>query len=140
MADLYVDDTTRLLALIALKKMFVGQGCQRLFFKRLAANDNSKNQLYLGGSPEDTRPVRTGHWSRVPGASAKGTPSRLRYILQAPVNLHWLKTDGQVSAATQSKLILYPQYGAAGEYRLSGFLEGAADRPGTLLNVAKRGR
>jgi len=34
--------------LAQLKGMFVARGCTRLYAKPLAANDNSKNQVYFG--------------------------------------------------------------------------------------------
>ena len=140
MADLYLDEVTRALELTTLKQMFVDAGSQRLYFKRLAPNDNSKNQLYLGSCPEDTRPIPTGKWSKEPGKSMKGAPTATRYILQASVQFGWLKPDGSICTAPSTKLIMYPQYGSRGEFRLSGFLDGAQDRPSTLFNANRRGR
>lgn len=139
MGDLYLDTTTRELSLETLKRMIVAKGGKRLYYKRLSSNDNSKNQLYLGGTAEDTRPIPTGTWEKELGRSGKKSPAEQRYILQAPVRLSWLDSDGNVSPAPQTKLILYPQYGATGEFRLSGFLIGAKNRPSTLLN-GTRGR
>lgn len=141
MIDLYTDPASRELSLATLKRMFLDNGSNRLFYKRLAANDNSKNQVYIGGSAEDTRPIPTGTWTKVLGRSKKGHPASERYILQASVNLHWLSTDGRVMPATKTKMILYPQYNNGhGEFRLSGFLQGTLDRPSSLFAVEKRGR
>lgn len=141
--DLYIDAASREMSLEALKAMFIQNGCRRLYYKALAPNDNSKNQLYLGGTVEDTRPIPTPHgaWKQVLGTSTKGQSTQARYILQAPVDLRWLKPDGSVSPAPETKMILYPQYNnERGEFRLSGFLEGATDRPSSLLNADRRGR
>jgi len=142
-ADLYVDAATRRMSLETLKQMFLQNGSQRLYYKSLAPNDNSKNQLYIGGTVEDTRPIPTppGAWKQVLGKSKKGGAAHARYILQASVNLSWLKPDGGVCPAPETKMILYPQYNNEhGEFRLSGFLQGAQDRPSSLLNAAQRGR
>ncbi len=118
----------------------VDRGRTRLYFKRLAGNDNSKNQIYIGGTPEDTRPLPTGTWTQVLGKSLKPRTKGGQYILQAPVSLSWLRTDGGICAAPETKLIMYPQYGTRGEFRLSGFLMGAEHKPSTLLNSERRGR
>ena len=36
--------------LLKLRRLFYDNGCENLFIKVLAPNDNSKNQVYLGGS------------------------------------------------------------------------------------------
>ena len=35
-----------------LKLIFAEKGCQKVYVKNLSPNDNSKNQVYLGGSFE----------------------------------------------------------------------------------------
>jgi MvaI/BcnI restriction endonuclease family len=141
--DLYIDEATRVMSLEMLKRMFLQNGSTRLFYKSLAPNDNSKNQVYVGGTVEDTRPIPTpvGAWKQVLGKSRKGDSVRTRYILQATVNFGWLKPDGSVCRAHHTKMILYPQYNNdQGEFRLSGFLQGATARPSSLLNADQRGR
>jgi len=138
--DLYTDPATAALSLADLKALFVAAGARRLYIKRLAPNDTSKQQIYVGGSPEETRPIPTGAWKSVKGTSKKGEANADRYILSAPVFFHWLRPDGVAVATKETSIIMYPQYGAQGEYRLSGFLSGAPDRPSTLLNESKRGR
>lgn len=135
--DLYLDEQTRTMSLATIKRLFRNAGAQRLYFKKLAANDNSKNQLYVGAGAEQTRPLPTGSWQKILGTSTKGgkEPS---YILQAPLDWAWLRGDGTMVPAPNAKMIVYPQYG--GEFRLSGFLDGAPQRPSTLFDPSKQGR
>ncbi len=110
------------------KSAFRRLGVTTLLAKRLAENDNSKNQIYLGGSFEvlnlipfsDSRVVR----------SSKG-----RAVIHATVSLSWLRENGTTTPAPNTKLILYPQYP---EVRLSGFLLGAAGAPSELLTATAR--
>jgi hypothetical protein len=136
--DLYIDQISRDLSLSNLKSLFVSTGAERLFLLRLAPNDNSKNQIYLGGKPDDFHPIPTGTWKTLPGNSQKGDSSVPRFILQAPLSLWWLDVDGVASHAPSAKVILYPQYGRHGEFRLSGFLERCERRPSTLFNGPRR--
>jgi hypothetical protein len=101
-----------------------------LLVKELAANDNAKNQLYLGGSMEVANIVPMGD------IRAETTVSGNR-SLKAPVPLFWLQSDGSIAAAPNAQIILYPQYPEA---RLSGFLRGAINAPNHLLNNRAAGR
>ena len=49
-SDHYGTDYARNIELAAVKEIFRAAGATELYFKRLAANDNSKNQIYFGGS------------------------------------------------------------------------------------------
>lgn len=112
----------------AIKSAFRRLGVTTLLAKRLAENDNSKNQIYLGGSFEvlnlipfsDSRVVRS---------------SQGRAVIHATFPLSWLRDDGTTAPAPHAKLILYPQYP---EVRLSGFLRGAAGAPAELLIATAR--
>ena len=35
-----------------LKQLYINNGCKKIYIKNLAPNDNSKNQVYFGGSFE----------------------------------------------------------------------------------------
>lgn len=103
----------------------------QLYFKRLAANDNSKNQPYFGGD--------FGVLNILPASKPEPsfTEGRKREpIFKAALRFAWLGTDGNAYPAPNAKLILYPQYP---EVRFSGYLEGAdrAHRPSALMGTTR---
>lgn len=89
-------------------------GATRIIFKQLANNDNTKQQIYIGGDFEVIRAIPTGE-VYADGISSKGP------IFKAPVNFYWIDDSGNTEHAPNSKIILYPKYP---EIRLSGFLKG----------------
>ena len=107
-------------------------GADRIYAKKMSPNDNSKNQVYLGGGfgalniiPHgeiitDTRPM---------AGSKQDRP-------KARVNFFWLDTDGR-HPAPDAQLILYPDYP---EVRMSGFLKGCKAAPSNLMTVRDPGR
>ncbi len=107
------------------------QGVRQLFAKRLSPNDNSKNQIYLGGDFRVINVIPT----EPPEATTSGTHDTP--IFKAPLRLSWLTASGEVCPAPEARLILYPQYP---EVRLSGFLKGAALSPNDLLAGRAVGR
>jgi hypothetical protein len=103
-------------------------GVTRLLAKRLAANDNSKNQVYLGGSFDLL--------NLLPLADFRAKPSEgKRAIIHADMVLSWIRDDGTLTRAPKSKVILYPQYP---EVRWSGFLQGTEGGPNDLMNEVAR--
>ncbi len=103
-------------------------GVSRLYAKRLTENDNSKNQVYLGGS--------FALLNRLPFAHLKVVESsRGRAVIHAPIVFYWMADNGVLIPAPHAKLILYPQYP---EVRLSGFLRGASNAPSGLMGVSAR--
>lgn len=117
--------------LSSLKQILKGYGCRTLYVKMLSANDNSKNQVYLGGNFEilNILPVReiinepAGDWNKE--------------RFKAPLAFSWLRTDGTLVPAPSAQLILYPKYP---EVRLSGFLKGCPDAPSSLMTGRIAGR
>ncbi|WP_169195383.1 MvaI/BcnI family restriction endonuclease [Devosia sp. MC1541] len=119
-------------SLSGLLRLFVDHGADRIYAKKLAPNDNSKNQIYLGGGfgalniiPHgeiytDTRPM---------AGSKQDRP-------KAPVRFFWVDQNGK-HQAPQAQLILYPDYP---EVRMSGFLQGCKPAPSNLLTVRDEGR
>jgi hypothetical protein len=110
------------------------QGVTRVYAKLLARNDNSKNQVYLGGDfsslnllPARPPEVRSAGSSTKPGK--KGQP-----ILAAALNFAWMDDHGTLYPAPNAKLILYPQFP---EVRLSGFLLGCARGPSDLMGATR---
>jgi hypothetical protein len=110
----------------------IGAGVTRLVFKRLAPNDNSKNQVYLGG---DYSALQILPFSDVTADVSKKDSKRDRF--KAQVKLQWLNKDGALYEAPTSQLILYPKYP---EVRLSGFLKGAKVKPSRYLGSRDEGR
>ncbi|HEY8949454.1 MAG TPA: MvaI/BcnI family restriction endonuclease [Rhizomicrobium sp.] len=115
--------------LAKLRAMMSGRGARRLYAKRLAPNDNSKNQVYLGGGFEAL--------NILPFGEIYDDSSEKNQILKAPLKFVWLQPDGRVTPAPSTQLILYPQYP---EVRMSGFLKGAKEAPNDLMTVRQAGR
>jgi len=112
-------------------------GVTEILLKRLAPNDNSKNQVYVGGDLSSIGKLPSGDLTLHPGSSGKRPESKRGPIFRASLDFHWLTADGRTSAAPRAKLIVYPQYP---EVRLSGFVVGSAAAPGELFDPTKRGR
>ncbi len=92
------------------------KGAERVIFKLLANNDNSKQQIYLGCDFDVLRLIK--HGDLVAGdnqESAKGP------MFKASLNFHWINLQGVTEKANGAQLILYPRYP---EVRMSGFVRG----------------
>lgn len=104
--------------------LFADQGCQSIFVKRLSPNDNSKNQVYLGGSFEvlnifpvsEIVPDSSGNWKR--------------HRFKASFHFAWIADDTNIYPAPNAQLILYPKYP---EVRFSGFLQKCQKPPSELM-------
>lgn len=106
----------------ALLKFFHGKGCTQILFKQLAENDNSKQQVYLGGSFEVLR--------FIPFQSITADSERDRPNFKAKTRFFWVSGTGELEGADGAQLILYPDYP---EVRLSGFLRGCSSAPSELM-------
>lgn len=111
--------------------MLRDRGARRIFAKLLSPNDNSKNQIYLGGDFEVLQVLPSGD----PTPSTTG--SHGEPIFKAPLKFSWLDVEGRAFPAPNAQLILYPQYP---EVRMSGFLRGAKWAPKDVLTVRDEGR
>jgi hypothetical protein len=100
---------------------FKDLGATRIFFKALSENDNSKQQVYLGGSFE----VLT----FFPHGRVEASAGRYPVVLKAPLDFWWVDKQ-RCERAPGAQLILYPQYP---EVRLSGFLRGCAHAPSSQM-------
>lgn len=111
--------------------MLRDHGARRIYAKALAPNDNSKNQVYLGGDFEVLQVLPGAE--PVPGVTgAHGEP-----IFKSALTFSWLDDEGRAFPAPAAQLILYPQYP---EVRMSGFLRGAKWAPNGVLTVRDEGR
>lgn len=107
-----------------LKQIFTDNGCKKIYVKKLSPNDNSKNQVYLGGSFEilnifpiaEIKTEEAGDWNRE--------------RFKANINFSWIQEDGNIYPAPNSQLILYPKYP---EVRFSGFLARCQNPPSELM-------
>ena len=115
--------------LSALVSRFGALGATRIFFKPLAENDNSKQQVYLGGSFEVLTFFRHGTVQAEPGLKDP--------TFKATLDFHWVGPE-TVERAAGAQLILYPRYP---EVRLSGFLIGCRTAPNAHLRpIPKKDR
>jgi len=107
-----------------LKSLFSEHGCNKIYVKKLSPNDNSKNQVYLGGNFEIL--------NIIPISSIKteeaGDWSKERF--KAKIDFSWVNEDGNIYPAPSSQLILYPRYP---EVRFSGFLARCQNPPSELM-------
>lgn len=105
-------------------------GTTRLLAKRLSPNDNSKNQIYLGGDYKSLNLIPFGDLRE--DASRQANSRRVR--LKASVDLAWIDSSGSSEDARGANLILYPKYP---EVRLSGMLSGLRNKHPSSV-IAKR--
>lgn len=111
----------------ALRSRYRILGASRMFFKILSENDNSKQQIYVGGSFEVLQVIPHGDVREEPGF---GRPN-----YKAPLDFRWIDSQGRVARAEYAQLILYPKYP---EVRLSGFLRGCDIAPSRLMAALPR--
>ena len=102
-------------------------GASFLIFKELSENDNSKNQVYLGGSYEVLQEIPHGEITTFSDCK--------RPNMKAKLDFWWISDNGSVANAPGAQLILYPKYP---EVRLSGFLKGCPSAPSAYFQVIKR--
>lgn len=107
-----------------LTSLFNNNGCSKIYIKKLSPNDNSKNQVYFGGSFEilnilpilEIKNEEAGDWNKE--------------RFKASINFSWIADDGNLFPAPNAQLILYPKYP---EVRFSGFLQKCQNPPSILM-------
>lgn len=107
-------------------------GATRIYAKKLAPNDNSKNQIYLGGDFSALNIIPHGN-IYTDDADVAGA---IRDRAKAAVDFYWID-DAQRHHAPNTGLILYPKYP---EIRMSGFLRGCQVAPAKIMRVRDEGR
>lgn len=112
--------------------LFQQHGATRIYAKVLAPNDNSKNQIYLGGGFAALNIFPHGEIFIDREEKAGSKQDRPK----ASVNLFWVDENGK-HHAPNANLILYPDYP---EVRLSGVLQGCRPSPSHLINARLEGR
>lgn len=103
----------------SLLSRFSALGAVMAFCKPLAENDNSKQQIYLGGSLEV---VQMFPFHNIETNTANNT-------YKVKLDFIWV-SENTTERAAGAQLILYPQYP---EVRLSGFLRGCKNAPNEYL-------
>lgn len=116
----------------ALAEAMRAAGAKRFFAKPLAPNDNSKNQVYLGGGFGALNIIPHGEIE----ADDTAIGGAVRDRAKATVDFYWIDQEG-LGKAPDAKLILYPRYP---EVRMSGFLRGASKAPNDLMTSREPGR
>lgn len=106
------------------------QGAVKFHAKRLSPNDNSKNQVYIGGSSSvfAILPPQSVHEHR----TSRGKPAFL-----APIHFSWLDDAGIAYRAPSAQLVYYPQYP---EVRIGSLIIGCASPPRGVLASRSPGR
>jgi hypothetical protein len=115
--------------LLALMK---SHGAKRFYAKKLAPNDNSKNQVYLGGDFSALNIIPHGH-VYTDGDELAGSK---RDRAKAGISFSWVDENGRYDSPN-AQLILYPKYP---EVRMSGFLKGCRNGPSDVMTVRDEGR
>ena len=115
--------------------LFQVNGVERIFFKELAPNDNSKNQIYLGGHLNEINWLPKGNLVATTSNSKKTGRVEIKYTNN--LDFTWIDAEGAAFTAPRTKLIYYPQYP---EVRLSGFLQGCDVGMEGWMDPYKRGR
>lgn len=118
--------------LTQLLDLLAAHGATRFYAKKLAPNDNSKNQVYLGKGFGALNIIPHGeiYVDRSVLAGAKQDRPK------ASVRFFWVDGDGTADAPG-TQLVLYPDYP---EVRMSGFLRGAERAPSALMTSREAGR
>jgi hypothetical protein len=111
-----------------LRERFSALGAVSFFCKRLSENDNTKQQIYVGGSFRDLE--------RFPFGTVRDFPDLTRPNMKAELKLSWVTPDC-AEPAPNAQLILYPKYP---EVRLSGFLSGCSIAPSEHLQPIPAGQ
>lgn len=96
----------------SLVQFYADHHIEKVYVKSLAANDNSKNQVYFGPGFEAL--------TLFPVGEIYSDPSERNPIFKGSTKFFWIDDDLSVIPAPCAKIILYPQYP---EIRFSGFLK-----------------
>jgi len=119
-------------SLSQLLQIMRSHGATRFYAKKLSPNDNSKNQVYLGGdfSALNIIPYKEIYTDGSDMAGSK------RDRAKADIAFFWIDDEGK-HQAPEAQLILYPKYP---EVRMSGFLKGCSNAPAEIMRVRDEGR
>ena len=131
----YDTPESKKISLLELQDIYRRLGCKKIYVKKLAPNDNSKNQPYLGSHLTDLPFIPTQEIVASATTSNKNSKRKIKY--QAALKLRWVDTNVMLYKAPHAKLIYYPQYP---EVRFSGFLKGSGVNASEWMSPDKQGR
>lgn len=135
--DTFGTQAARETTLASLQQIFSLLGVHKLYVKRLAHNDNSKNQIYLGGDFSALNIVPVSAFEAFQSSSTKDSPGSGKLLIRGALKFYWIDHSGLIYPAPNAKLILYPQYP---EVRLSGYLQGSDVNASEWMDPYKKGR
>jgi len=133
----YDTPSSQVISLEKVTRILQDLGASQIYVKKLAANDNSKNQPYFGGHLTDLPFLPTGEIAASPSDSGKTADPKRKIKYQASLKFSWVGADGAIYQAPNAKLIYYPQYP---EVRFSGFLRGSRVDASKWMDPNKQGR
>lgn len=107
-----------------LLKIYSDHNCSKVYVKKLSPNDNSKNQVYFGGSFDILNILPINEIIIDNDDDSENT----RY--KTKLEFFWVNDEGNLTKAPRAQLILYPQYP---EVRFSGFLQNSKGAPSELM-------
>jgi hypothetical protein len=112
-------------------------GCKKVYIKKLAPNDNSKNQPYFGKHLTDLTFLPTKEIIASVSTSNKTKDPKRKIKYQAELDFSWVDPRCVIYPAPNAKLIYYPQYP---EVRFSGFLARSKVSISEWMSPDKQGR
>lgn len=115
-----------------LKENMLKNGVKKLFVKYLSPNDNSKNQVYLGGSFDV---LNVFPFDEIITVTDRKLSKRDRY--KASLKFYWIDGNNRKEIAPHAQLILYPKYP---EVRFSGFLQNCRHAPSEKMKTRENKR
>lgn len=133
----YDGDAAKEISLGKLLYILKSLGVTKTYIKRLAPNDNSKNQPYFGGHLTDLAFIPSGDLIPSRTTSAKTSDPKRQIKYTTGLDFTWVDAQGETYDAPHAKLIYYPQYP---EVRFSGFLKGSRVVAGEWMDPYKSGR
>ena len=133
----YDSTNAQQIGLDALLDVMGGKGVDTVFIKKLAPNDNSKNQPYFGCHLTDLPFIPTGSMEASETTSKRSKCKGRDIKYQTAMKLSWIDADSNTYPAPHAKLIYYPQYP---EVRFSGFLRGSQVSLSSWMAPDKQGR
>ena len=133
----YDTQSSKNISLSTIKRIFHDLGAINIYVKKLAPNDNSKNQPFFGSHLTDLPFIPTGEMIASDSQSRKKGDQKSRIKYQTALKFFWIDSEGVTYPAPNAQLIYYPQYP---EVRFSGFLLGSKANISKWMAPEKQGR